>query len=169
MGSTRAEYGRYEVYENAVFCRMNRLCANGNTVTFRANGAKSVPSIERKDSHMAKRKTKTTKRKSTIEIKPRTKSQIFSEIAISTELTKREVASVFDAMNGLMKKDLGRRGPGQFTVPGLMKVVKVHKPKRAARKNVPNPFRPGEMMDIAAKPAKNVVKVRPLKALKEMV
>ena len=118
---------------------------------------------------MAKRKTKTTKRKSTTEIKPRTKSQIFSDIAGSTELTKREVASVFDAMNGLMKKDLGRRGPGQFTVPGLMKVVKVHKPRRAARKNVPNPFRPGEMMDIAAKPAKNVVKVRPLKALKEMV
>ncbi len=166
---TGAKRGRYEVCENAVFCRMNRLCANGNADTFRANGARSVPSIERKDSHMAKRKTRTTKRKSTTETKPRTKSQIFSEIATSTELTKREVASVFDAMNGLMKKDLGRRGPGQFTVPGLMKVVKVHKPKRAARKNVPNPVRPGEMMDIAAKPAKNVVKVRPLKALKEMV
>ena len=117
---------------------------------------------------MAKRKTK-KKKKSTTEVKPRTKSQIFGDISESTELTRREVASVFDAMAGLMKKDLGRRGPGMFTVPGLMKVVKVYKPRRAARKNVPNPFRPGEMMDIKAKPASNVVKVRPLKALKEMV
>ncbi|MCP3902113.1 MAG: DNA-binding protein [Planctomycetes bacterium] len=123
---------------------------------------------------MAKKRTTTrskkkTTRKSTTEVKPRTKSQIFGEIAEKTELTRREVASVFDEMHVLMKKDLGRRGPGQFTVPGLMKVVKVHKPRRAARKNVPNPFRPGEFMDIAAKPATNVVKVRPLKALKEMV
>ena len=61
------------------------------------------------------------------------------------------------------------RGPGAFTVPGLMKVVKVNKPRRPARKNVPNPFRPGEFMDVAAKPASKVVKVRPLKGLKEMV
>ena len=120
---------------------------------------------------MAKRKTKkkTAKKKSTTELKPRTKSKIFGDISETTELTRREVASVFDAMAVLMKKDLGRRGPGMFTVPGLMKVVKVHKPKRPARKNVPNPFRPGELMDIKAKPASNVVKVRPLKALKEMV
>ncbi|MHC5114182.1 MAG: HU family DNA-binding protein [Planctomycetota bacterium] len=122
---------------------------------------------------MAKKRTtkkkKTTRRKSTTEIKPRTKSQIYGDIADATELTRREVASVFDAMHDMIKKDLGRRGPGTFTVPGLMKVVKVHKKRRPARKNVPNPFRPGEFMDIAAKPATNVVKVRPLKALKEMV
>ena len=104
-----------------------------------------------------------------MESKARTKSQIFSEISEATDLTRKEVASVFDMMSQMMKKDLGSRGPGQFTVPGLMKVVKVHKPKRPARKNVPNPFRPGELMDIKAKPATNVVKVRPLKALKEMV
>ena len=76
---------------------------------------------------------------------------------------------MFDAMSTLMKKDLGRRGPGAFTVPGLMKVVKVHKPRRPARRNVPNPFQPGELMNVAAKPAHNVVKVRALKALKDMV
>ena len=121
---------------------------------------------------MAKRKTKsrsTKKRSTSTDLKPRTKSQIFGEIAEATELTRREVASVFDAMGVLMKKDLGRRGPGSFTVPGLMKVVKVNKPRRPARKNVPNPFRPGEFMDISAKPATNVVKVRALKALKDMV
>jgi nucleoid DNA-binding protein len=117
---------------------------------------------------MAKRKTK-RKTASKTELKPRTKSQLFRDISDATELTRAEVASVFDAMHTIMKKDLGRRGPGTFTVPGLMKVVRVHKPRRPARKNVPNPFRPGEFMDIAAKPATNVVKVRPLKGLKEMV
>ena len=59
------------------------------------------------------------------------------------------------------------RGPGTFTVPGLMKIAKVHKPRRAARKGI-NPFT-GEEMMFKAKPAHNVIKVRPLKSLKEMV
>ena len=120
---------------------------------------------------MAKRKTtkkKTTRRASTTEVKPRTKSQIFGEISESTGLTKREVATVFEEMTGLIKKDIGRKGPGMFTVPGLMKIVKTHKPRRPAQKNVLNPFT-GEYGDRPAKPAHNVVKVRPLKALKDMV
>ncbi|MEE3001351.1 MAG: HU family DNA-binding protein [Planctomycetota bacterium] len=111
---------------------------------------------------MAKRK-----KKSTTETKPRTKSQIYTWIADETELTRKDVAAVFESMSGLVKKDLGNRGPGSFTVPGLMKIVKKHKPKRPARKGV-NPFT-GEEMMFKAKPAHNVVKVRPLKALKEMV
>jgi nucleoid DNA-binding protein len=101
------------------------------------------------------------------EAKPRTKSQIFGEIAEKTGLTKREVSSVFDEMTGLIKRDLGRRGPGTFTVPGLMKIMRIHKPKRAARKGI-NPFT-GEETLFKAKPAHNVVKVRPLKSLKSMV
>ena len=117
---------------------------------------------------MAKTKTK-KKAKTTAAPKARTKTQIYTDISDATDLTRREVAAVFDALSALMKKDLGSRGPGAFTVPGLMKVVKVNKPRRPARKNVPNPFRPGEFMDVAAKPASKVVKVRPLKGLKEMV
>ena len=101
--------------------------------------------------------------------KPRTKTEIYDEIATATDLTRRQVASVFTSMSDLMKKDLSSRGPGVFAVPGLMKVVRVSKPRRPARKGVPNPFRPGELMDVAAKPASNVVKVRPMKALKAMV
>ena len=117
----------------------------------------------------ARTKTATKKSAGSVEGKARTKSQIFSDISDKTGLTRKEIAGVFDAMTDLIKRDLGRRGPGQFTVPGLMKIQKVHKPRRPARKNVPNPFRPGEMMDIPAKPPTNVVKVRPLKSLKEMV
>ena len=115
-------------------------------------------------------KTKTTaKPQDRSASKPRTKTQIFDDIASATDLTRSEVAAVFTAMSDLMKKDLGSRGPGEFAVPGLMKILRVSKPRRPARKNVPNPFRPGELMDVAAKPASKAVKVRPLKALKEMV
>ena len=111
-------------------------------------------------------KKKKTKKKTT-EVKPMTKTQIFGTISDDTGLTRKEVASVFESMTGLVKKQIGRRGPGTFTVPGLMKIVKQHKPRRAARKGV-NPFT-GEEMMFKAKPAHNVVKVRALKALKEMV
>ncbi len=100
-------------------------------------------------------------------MKARTKSQIIGEIAEQTELTRRDVADVFEAMASLIKKDLGRRGPGTFTVPGLMKIRVVRKPATKARKGI-NPFT-GEEMMFKAKPARNVVKVGALKRLKEMV
>lgn len=123
---------------------------------------------------MATRK-KTTKKKTSakssrsVEDKPRSKSQLFSEIADSTGLTRKDVSNVFIEMEKLLKKDLSSRGPGIFTVPGLMKVKRIQKPARPARRNVPNPFRPGETMNVAAKPARRVVKVTALKKLKEMV
>jgi nucleoid DNA-binding protein len=106
------------------------------------------------------------KASSTTESKPRTKSQIFSDISADTGLSKKEVASVFDAMTNLIKKDL-KKGPGTFTVPGLMKIQRIHKPKRPERKGI-NPFT-GQEQVFKAKPAHNVVKVRPLKNLKSMV
>ncbi|MEQ8844140.1 MAG: HU family DNA-binding protein [Phycisphaerales bacterium] len=120
---------------------------------------------------VTKKKTtkKTTARKPKIESvdKPRTKSQIIGTISEQTELSRKEVQAVFDAMTELMAKDLGRSGPGIFNVPGLMKVQKVRKPARKARKGI-NPFT-GEETMFKAKPASNVVKVRPLKGLKELV
>ena len=68
-----------------------------------------------------------------------------------------------------MERHVKKRAVGHFTIPGLMKVQVVRKPATKAKKNVPNPFKPGELMDVAAKPARNVVKVRPLKKLKDMV
>ena len=68
-----------------------------------------------------------------------------------------------------ISKSLSKKGAGAFTLPGLCKIVVQHKPAQPAKKGVPNPFKPGELMDVAAKPAKNVVKVRALKKLKDMV
>jgi hypothetical protein len=101
--------------------------------------------------------------------KPRSKGDIYRTIAEQTGVGRKEVVSVFDTMGRMIQADLSRGGPGVFQVPGLMKVVKISKPAQPARKNVPNPFKPGETMDVAAKPARSIVKVRPLKSLKSMV
>jgi nucleoid DNA-binding protein len=101
--------------------------------------------------------------------KPLTKSEILNAIAAETELTRKQVSAVLEALSGQIKKSLGNRGPGVFAIPGLVKIEKKKVPARPARKGVPNPFKPGEMMDIAAKPASTKIKVRALKSLKDMV
>jgi len=95
------------------------------------------------------------------------KSEIIANIATATELSKKQVVSVIDALTKEIKK--GLKGPGAFAVPGLVKIEKKKVPARPARKGVPNPFKPGEMMDVAAKPASTKIKVRPLKSLKDMI
>lgn len=99
--------------------------------------------------------------------KPMTKGEIVSGIADTTGLSRKDVNSVFDAMSTQIKKSLGKSGPGAYTVPGLMKLVVLRKPATKARKGI-NPFT-GEETMFKAKPARNVVKIRPLKNLKEMV
>lgn len=99
--------------------------------------------------------------------KPLTKSQFQSAIAEKTELSKKEVAGVLDAMAEVIKDNLGAMGPGVVNVNGLMKIEKKHKPAVPERKGI-NPFT-GEEQMFKAKPARDVVKVRPLKSLKDMV
>ena len=98
-----------------------------------------------------------------------TKSAILSEIAANTNLTKKQVGSVVDELSSLIERHVRKRSVGEFTMPGLFKIKTVKRPARKARKGVPNPFRPGETMDVAAKPATTRVRVVPLKALKQMV
>ena len=96
--------------------------------------------------------------------KPPTKTQILTSLADATGLTKKDVAAVFDSLAGEIKKNLASRGPGSFTIPGL---VKIKVPARPAQKNWRNPFT-GELQDRPAKPASTKVKVRALKTLKDM-
>ena len=99
--------------------------------------------------------------------KPRTKSDTMNILAQGSGLSKKEVDHVLSALSQLISFDLGKKGPGVFNLPGLMKIVRVHKPATKARKGI-NPFT-GEETVFKAKPARNVVKVRALKGLKEMV
>ncbi len=97
-----------------------------------------------------------------------TKTEILQNIASAADLSKKQVAAVFDALTDEVRKSLGSRGAGVFTLPGLLKIEKKKVPARPAQKNVRNPFT-GEMQDRPAKPAYNKVKVRALRNLKDMV
>ena len=98
--------------------------------------------------------------------KPATKSEILACIAETTELSRKQVASVFDALSGCIKHAVGKKGPGVFALPGLLKIIVIQKPATPQRKGI-NPFTKLEQV-FAAKPARKVVKIRPLKALKDM-
>jgi nucleoid DNA-binding protein len=98
--------------------------------------------------------------------KAATKSEILTNIATATELSRKQVSSVFDALSEQIKSAVGKKGPGIFAVPGMMKVMVVQKPATKARMGI-NPFTKQEQM-FKAKPARKVIKIRPLKALKEM-
>ena len=99
--------------------------------------------------------------------KPASKSEVITRIAENTELSRKQVKSVFDALSQEIGSAVGKKGPGVFAVPGLMKIVVIQKPATKARKGI-NPFTKQEQM-FKAKPARNVVKIRALKALKDMV
>ena len=110
--------------------------------------------------------TATTTRRVKAIADPMTKSQIIAQISDTTGLTKKDVNSVFDELTDIMEGHLKKRGAGQFTLPGLFKAVTQKKPATKARKGI-NPFT-GEETTFAAKPARTMVKVRPLKKLKDM-
>lgn len=97
--------------------------------------------------------------------KPTTKSELLSHIAGKTGLKRKDVSAVFDELANVMKRDL--KGTGFFNFYGLMKVKVIRKPATKSRMGI-NPFTKEEVM-IKAKPARNVVKVQPLKNLKGMV
>ena len=107
------------------------------------------------------------KKKAAAAKKPMTKSEILGSLAESSELSKKEVAGVFEDLAALIAKNLKKSGAGVFTIPGLPKIKVVRKPATKARPGI-NPFT-GEETIFKAKPARNVVKIQPLKALKDMV
>ncbi len=98
-----------------------------------------------------------------------TKTQVIGEIADSTGLSRKEVSAVLEALGVMIERHLKKGAVGVFTLPHLLKIKAVKIPARPARKGVPNPFKPGELMDVAARPASVKVKVQPLAKLKAMV
>jgi nucleoid DNA-binding protein len=100
---------------------------------------------------------------------PMSKTQVLSEIAETTGLSRKQVGSVMEELAGIIDRHIRKGAAGTFTMPGLFKVKTVKRPARKAQKGVPNPFRPGELMDVPARPATTRVKVTALKKLKDMV
>lgn len=98
---------------------------------------------------------------------PMSKSAMLEQIAQSMGLARKQVSLVFDGLTTLIESHLKKGGVGQFTFPGLMKIDIKRKPATKARKGI-NPFT-GEETVFKAKPARNVVRIRPLKKVKDMV
>jgi len=94
-----------------------------------------------------------------------TKSEIVAQICKDSELSRKQVAAVFESLNGQIKKSL--RSSGLFTLPGLLKLKVVKKPATKAREGI-NPFTK-EKMVFKAKPASKKVRALPLKSLKAFV
>jgi hypothetical protein len=108
--------------------------------------------------------------------KAKSKSQVFKDLAemMKGKLGKdvavkpKDVAAFFTTLQEYIKKELGKKGTGVLALPGLVKMKRVTKPATKAGQR-PNPFKPGEMMTVKARPARTDVKVRPLKNLKDLV
>ena len=99
--------------------------------------------------------------------KPMTKTEVLNTLSERTGLPKKQVGQLFDELGSLIGKNLSKKGPGVFNVPGLMKIKVRRKPATKERQGI-NPFTK-EPTIFKAKPARNVVKISPLKGLKEMV
>ena len=99
--------------------------------------------------------------------KARTKSGFFQTIADHAGIHRKDVASVFHVMSSMIKSDLSKSGSGVFTLPGLLRITPKRKPATKARQGI-NPFTK-EPITIKAKPARTVIRVRPLRGLKDMV
>lgn len=98
---------------------------------------------------------------------PYTKGNIVKIISDLSCTSRKDTALVIENLAKVIEGHIKVRGPGVFTLPGLLKIMVVKKPARPAREGI-NPFT-GEKTMFKAKPARKVVKIRALKKLKEMV
>ena len=108
-----------------------------------------------------------TSKKLPVASKPYNKTQILGTISQLTGVTKKQASEMIDALSKILEAHLKKGAAGVFTLPGMMKCYILHKPATKAHKGI-NPFTKEEMM-FKAKPARNVVRIRPLKKLKEIV
>jgi nucleoid DNA-binding protein len=99
--------------------------------------------------------------------KPLTKTEIIANIVAATALPKKDVVAVFDALTEEITKSFGKKGAKAFVLPGLIKIDLKQVKAQPAKKGIKNPLT-GDTYDRPAKPAHKKIRVRALKALKEM-
>jgi DNA-binding protein HU-beta len=93
------------------------------------------------------------------------KTELIQRIADEVELSKKDVKAVLESLANVGYKEMKKAG--EFTLPGFAKFVVVKKPATKERKGI-NPFTK-EPTVFKAKPARKIVKARPLKAAKDAV
>ena len=116
----------------------------------------------------AKKKNVVTKTLKSLAIKKSlNKGEILKNLAAASCITKQQTTLVLEALTSIIEAHVKKNGPGEFVLPGLAKFRVIHKPATKAREGI-NPFT-GQPAVFAAKPARNIIKIRPLKKLKDMV
>lgn len=100
--------------------------------------------------------------------KAMTKSAVYAELAEQAGVTKKQVQALFEALGGLIKRQLKKDGD-TFTIPGMVKLRLKKQKAVKGGKVVPDPFNPGQTRVTKDRPAKNVVRARALKGLNELV
>src|SRR5262245_27769708 len=98
-----------------------------------------------------------------------TKAELFNQLAETTGMSKADVRKFFEALSGVITKNLGKKGTGVLTLPGLMKLKTVKKAATKGGERRPNPFKPGEFIITKPKPASVKVKAFAVKALNESI
>lgn len=106
-------------------------------------------------------------KKAAVAAKPISKTEFLNALAEANDMTRKQAGEFVDSMAQLIGDNLGKKGPGVINIPGLMKIKVIRKEAVPAREGI-NPFTKEKQM-FKAKPARNVVKIQPLKALKDMV
>lgn len=109
----------------------------------------------------------TISKKLPVATKPYNKTQILGAISQLTGVSKKQADDMVNALVKILEAHLKKGAAGVFTFPGMAKFYILHKPATKAHKGI-NPFTKEEMM-FKAKPARNIVRIRPLKKLKEIV
>jgi nucleoid DNA-binding protein len=96
-----------------------------------------------------------------------TKSQVIGALSEKTGVSKKDVAGIFGTLTELIKRELGKKGPGEFVIPDLLKLKVRNIPAKAKRKGI-NPFT-GQEVTFPAKPASRKIRATALKKLKDLV
>jgi nucleoid DNA-binding protein len=99
--------------------------------------------------------------------KSMTKSQVYDAVAQASEFSRSDVKKFFAALESVVTDQLGKKGPGVVTIPGILKLTAVKKPATKGGERRPNPFKPGEFIVTKPKPASTKVRARALKAFSE--
>jgi nucleoid DNA-binding protein len=94
------------------------------------------------------------------------KSELIQKIvAQHSKVARKDVKGIIESLAAIGYKELNRSGA--FVLPGFAKFVVIRKPATKERSGI-NPFTK-EPMIFKAKPARKVVRARPVKAVKAAV
>lgn len=144
------------------------MAAKKKTVKAKKAPAKKVAAKKAPAKKVAAKKAAPAKAAAPIKLgavsEPMAKSALLQHIANNTQLARKQVAAVIEELSAVVAAHVNKKSKGQFVMPGLFKITVVRKPAQKGGKKV---IMMGKEVITKAKPARNVVRIRPLKKLKD--